>query len=127
MVAVTVGEGCRAPPPGWIAHNADFAWLVIVLVRPRVERRAPTHGGTFCQGAWWAGPVTCGGRGAGWSGSWLSSQGPGLGPPRGRGPSGSPLGACAPQGAGADEHARARQEARVDGRRVAGVGWARRG
>lgn len=24
--------------------NADFAWLVIVLVRPRVERRAPSYG-----------------------------------------------------------------------------------
>src|SRR5258708_16873401 len=25
MVAVTVGEGCLVPPPGWIAPNAEYA------------------------------------------------------------------------------------------------------
>jgi hypothetical protein len=33
----------RVPPPGE-APSADFAWLVIALDRPRVERRAPSYG-----------------------------------------------------------------------------------
>src|SRR5258707_10390574 len=67
------------------APNADYAQPAEFTVEMGIGYRSATHGGTFCQGAWWAGPVTCGGRRAGWTVSWLSSQVPGFVPPRGPG------------------------------------------
>jgi hypothetical protein len=46
MAAVTVGKGCRVPPPGWIAPNADYFVVSSRFIAGSGGRRTTNYGRT---------------------------------------------------------------------------------